>query len=305
MSNKLTTEQFVKEAKNIHGDKYDYSLVDYINTEQKVKIICPIHGIFEQAPKKHKKGQGCPKCTKGRNSKTFEQFIKEVKLVHSDKYDYSLVNYEGCFNKVKIICPVHGVFEQTPHAHLNGQGCPRCGDEKKGRIYKKTTEQFVKEAKNIHGDKYDYSLTKYINNKTKVKVICPIHGVFEQIPSNHLNFNGCPHCKESHGEKEIRNFLIKNNISFESQKKFNDLKDKLQLSYDFYLPKNNLLIEFQGKQHYYKIKTWGGEKQFIIRKHHDWLKRKYAKDNNFNFLPISYKDYNIIENILKENIKND
>lgn len=170
----------------------------------------------------------------------------------------------------------------------------------------KTTENFIEKAKQIHGNKYDYSLVEYKNNKTKVKIICPIHGVFEQTPNCHLSLQGCPKCKTPKGEKKIFSFLIKEGISFESQKKFKDLFDKdisHLLSYDFYIPSKRLLIEFNGKQHYnfkslfYKNKTI---KDFYIQKHHDWLKRKYAIKNNYKFLVISFKDIEKIDNILTE-----
>ena len=304
MSKKLTKQQFIEESIKAHGNKYDYSLVEYKNTEEKVKIICPVHGVFEQSPKKHKKGQGCPKCTKGRKNKTFEEFVKEANQVHNNKYNYFNDCWLNVTEKIKIICPVHGEFYQTPHAHLRGQGCPKCSNEKKGKYQSKTTEEFIKKAKEIHGDKYDYSSVNYIKNKTKIEIICPAHGSFWQTPSSHLNYSGCPKCKESHGEQLIRNYLLSKQIAFESQKKFKNLKDKQMLSYDFYIPKINLLIEYNGKQHYYKIKTWGGRKQFLIRKHHDWLKRKYAKDNGFSLLTISYKEHDKIEEILNEELKN-
>ena len=170
----------------------------------------------------------------------------------------------------------------------------------------KTTENFIEKAKQIHGNKYDYSLVEYKNNKTKVKIICPIHGIFEQTPNCHLRLQGCPKCKTPKGEKKIFSFLIKEGISFESQKKFKDLFDKdisHLLSYDFYIPSKRLLIEFNGKQHYifkslfYKNKTI---KDFYIQKHHDWLKRKYAIKNNYKLLVISFKDIEKINDILTE-----
>ena len=125
-----TTEQFIIDAKSIHGDKYDYSLVDYINNKSKVKIICPTHGEFEQIPYSHLSGKGCPKCKgdKSRilNQSNTEEFINKADKIHDNKYDYSLVEYENARTKVKIICHVHGEFEQTPASHLSGHGCPKC-----------------------------------------------------------------------------------------------------------------------------------------------------------------------------------
>lgn len=118
--------------------------------------------------------------------KTTEQFVSEAKLIHNNKYDYSLVEYKNNSTKVKIICPIHGVFEQRPSDHLNNHGCKKCGIEKVALSNTKTTEQFISEAKLVHKNKYDYSLVKYINDSTNVKIICSVHGVFEQTPNNHL-----------------------------------------------------------------------------------------------------------------------
>lgn len=143
---------------------------------------------------------------------TTDEFIKRAKDIHNNKYDYSLVNYKNCREKVKIICPIHGEFEQTPQNHLKGQGCPRCS----GR--KKTADDFIKKAKQVHGDKYDYSKVEYINQIKKVKIICPEHGEFEQSPKYRIGKKmGCPKCHSSHGENQIRNFLKDNQFFLKSK----------------------------------------------------------------------------------------
>ncbi len=119
---------FIKKAIDKHGNKYDYTKVNYINTNTKVKIICPTHGIFEQKPYHHLNGHGCKDCANELKVrlKTTKGFIIDAVLVHRDKYDYSLVDYKGSHTKIKIICPTHGDFMQTPDGHLQGQGCPKC-----------------------------------------------------------------------------------------------------------------------------------------------------------------------------------
>lgn len=191
---KLTTEEFIKKAKDIHGDKYDYNKVDYKNNTTKICIICPDHGEFYQTPKEHLRGSGCTRCgniNRGLSSRVhLEEYIKRAKEVHSDKYDYSKVEYRGRKGKVCIICPDHGEFFQSMINHSRGQGCPRCG----GSV-SLTTEEFIKRARKIHGDKLDYSKVKYKNSKEKVCIICPDHGEFYQTPSVHLRVSGCPKCK--------------------------------------------------------------------------------------------------------------
>lgn len=192
MRKKLTTEDFIEKAKSIHGDKYDYSKVEYIDSVTKVCIICPEHGEFWQYPFAHIQGQGCPKC-KG-FYRTTEEFIERAKKVHGDRYDYSKVVYINTQTKVCIICPKHGEFWQMPSNHLKSQGCPKCKNEKKSSSNSYNTEEFIEKAKMIHGDKYDYSKVKYIDSKTKVCIICPIHGEFYQTPNSHLNGHGCFEC---------------------------------------------------------------------------------------------------------------
>jgi hypothetical protein len=204
---KKTREQFIKEAQDIHGNKYDYSEVEYKNTETKVKIKCNEigHGIFEQSPKLHIKGSGCPICY-GTILKTTDQFIKEAQEIHRNKYDYTKVNYKNMKNKVIITCKEinHGDFEQISSNHLRGAGCPRCSETKK-----KTKDDFIKEAQEIHRDKYDYNKVKYTNNKTKVIITCKEinHGDFEQIPNSHLLGHGCPKCSSITVSNKLRDTL--------------------------------------------------------------------------------------------------
>lgn len=190
---KPSTQEFIEKAKKIHGNKYDYSKVTYVNNRTKVCIICQIHGEFWQTPKNHLHGQGCNKCAieyKGNKRKsTTEEFIEKAKKIHGDKYDYSKVKYKNMTSKVTITCPVHGDFEQVAGYHLSGNGCPKCAGNE---AY--TTQEFIRRAKEIHGDKYDYSKTVYKNANTRVCIICPIHGEFWQIPRIHLHTNGCSKC---------------------------------------------------------------------------------------------------------------
>lgn len=167
-------------------------------------------------------------------------------------------------------------------------------------------EEFVKRAIEIHWNKYDYSLvSKNLSNcLTKIKIICPHHGIFEQVVRNHYRGSGCPKCKNSKGEKRIENFLINKNINFISQKRFSNCKLKRELPFDFYLPDYNLLIEYNGEQHYnYGTLFNNTFDDFLKLKHRDWLKRKFAKDNNIKLLTIYYKKYNFLEDILLDATK--
>ena len=150
---KLTNNEFIKKAREIHGDKYDYSKVDYINNKTKVCIICPEHGEFWQKPNYHLSACGCPKCKCDKIKKTkyitTESFIQKAHEVHESKYDYSKVEYKGIFEKVCIICPEHGEFWQTPNNHLNNKrGCPKCAIEYnvyENRLYEELLKVFCEE----------------------------------------------------------------------------------------------------------------------------------------------------------------
>lgn len=189
----LTTNEFIERAKLIHGDKYDYSKVVYKNGRTKIIIVCPIHGEFLQKPHDHLYGRGCPKCKSKRIKETLSDdrytFIWKAIQKHGYKYDYRKVDYTNNRVKVCIICPEHGEFWQKPNSHLNGCGCAKCSHN-----VKLTTDVFIEKAIKIHGYKYDYSKVSYENNYTKVCIICPKHGEFWQLPSDHLRGFGCIKC---------------------------------------------------------------------------------------------------------------
>ena len=201
MSKKKTKEEFIKDARKVHGDEYDYTKVDYVNNRTKVCIICPEHGEFWQRPSDHTQGAGCPKCkgdkTHERLASNKEDFIKKGNEKHHDKYNYSKVNYVNRKTKVCIICPEHGhgKFYQKPNSHLNGHGCPKCANEAKGEYCRLSKEYFIKKANEIHKGKYDYSKVYYVNNNTKVCIICHKHGEFWQRPADHKRGIACPKCK--------------------------------------------------------------------------------------------------------------
>lgn len=217
MPQKLTTEEFIKRAKKVHGNKYDYSKVEYVNSQTKICIICPEHGEFWQVPNSHLLGYGCAKCAKRKLGdifkKTTEEFIAEATIVHDGKYDYSRVKYEGKDAKVCIICPKHGEFWQSPHNHLKGAGCPKCKREKISNDLKDTTETFIEKARLTHGNKYDYSKVNYVDSYTKVCIICPEHGEFWQKPNNHIHGWGCAKCSGM-AKKTTEEFIKQSKILY-------------------------------------------------------------------------------------------
>jgi hypothetical protein len=295
----LPFNEFLERARQIHGDKYSYDESSYVKADSKLKIYCKEHGWFMQTGLNHISGTECPKCTKQRQIIGTEQFIKNARAVHGDKYNYERVKYIHSKNIVEIVCYEHGVFKQRPNGHLRGAGCPKCADISVGLQRRSNTEQFIKTAKEIHGDKYNYDLSEYITNSVPVIIICPEHGEFKQDPNTHLNGCGCPICKESRGEKKIASYLKRHKIKFKQQQTFEDCKNILSLPFDFFLPDYNLLIEYDGIQHFEPKEFFGGEEAFIALKKRDQIKTEYVNGHNsISLLRIAHTDFDNIETIL-------
>lgn len=233
------TDLFISRAIEVHGDKYDYSLAEFTHSQEDVNIVCSIHGVFSQKPWNHFLGRGCPACSRveriGKSTYTFKEelmckkhdrlypvstgcidcraaladknlseFLEKAKEIHLDKYDYSKVKFTFMSERVTIICPEHGEFEQSVSLHLQGNNCTPCAY----KLLTKTTEQFVTEAKEKHGEFYDYSEVNYVHSDEKVKIICPNHGKFYQKPSSHLNGQRCTKCAgEARALKQHWNYI--------------------------------------------------------------------------------------------------
>jgi hypothetical protein len=288
---KLTEEELIKRFNRIHHNKFDYSLMVYADINSKIKIICPIHGVFEQTVKNHLMGNDCFECSKRKRSKTTEEFINQAKTIHNNFYDYSLTKYKNYLTKVKIICPIHGEFDQFPQYHIKGSGCPKCGVEKTKKFTVLGLKEFIDKANIIHNYKYDYNKVNYTNSYTKVEIVCPKHGSFLQKPGEHLHSKaGCPICKKSKGERLVSQILQDYNVYYITQKSFSDLKHKRLLYYDFYLPELNMCIEYDGEQHFRSILYWGDEQAFKELQFRDNLKNEYCIKNNIPFLRLTYKD---------------
>ncbi|OEJ66279.1 hypothetical protein [Magnetovibrio blakemorei] len=250
---KKTTEDYIRQAREKHGDRYDYSQSEYVGAREKLTIICPEHGAWHPQASSHLVGTGCPSCG-GRKQLTTEEFIRRAHEKHGDKFDYSKTVYTNSETKMTIICPKHGEFKQKTSAHLKGTGCPDCGtiqrglsspakgnfrsanDEisfvcpdhglvrqlpvnhlsgsgcpkcryaQAGAAMRKSVEDFIKEARNVHGDKYNYSLVEYIGARDPVTIICPVDGEFLQTAGAHLRGTGCPRCSRR-GQGAPRNLV--------------------------------------------------------------------------------------------------
>ena len=294
---RLTTlETFLTQAQEIHLNKYDYSKVEWKNTRTKITIICPIHGEFTQIPQNHIRLKcGCRKC--GReiakakvNKYNTLYFIEKAIEIHGDKHDYSNVQCFNATDKVEIICSVHGKFEQIANQHLQGHGCPKCNFDQMAKDRSMGKEIFINKAKELFGEKFDYSKVEYINGQKNVCLICPIHGDFVVTPNNHLSKkSGCPICNESKLERELASILDNQNVKYERQKKFKWLGRQ---SLDLYLPEHNIAIECQGIQHFKPVDFAGkGEKwankSFLEIKERDDIKLKKCLDFNIKMIYVT------------------
>ena len=222
---KSTTKDFIKKAQNIYGNKYDFSKVVYNGNKTKVCIICSKHGEWWVTPNNFLRGSECPSCF-GTPKYTTEQFIQMSIKVHNNKYDYSEVIYDGLKNKVKIICPTHGAFYQTPSSHLKGCGCPECvGYFKDGKRYKFTKEEFLNKSLANHSIIYDYSNVSFMSPKDKVKIVCPKHGEFMQGAYYHARGGNCPRCAGSYNIT-TKEFVNRANLVHKNKYNYTKVKYK-------------------------------------------------------------------------------
>lgn len=292
---KLTRDDFILKSILKHGKRYNYDSVKFVNSTTKVEIVCKKHGPFKQEPYMHyQRGQGCSACFQERNGLTTEEYISRARKVHGDRYDYRNVKYKHNSKPVIITCRKHGDFKQEARAHTDGSGCTKCFLEERTD----DASEFIRKARALHGNRYDYSNVVYTNSKIKVEIICKQHGSFSVQPNTHLVIKvGCPVCTESKGEGRIREFLTKHRIKFIQEYRI----EPYRYRYDFYLPKLNLLIEFHGQQHYKPVSIFGGETGFKKTVKRDKAKREIARRSDYKMMTVSYRSSksNNLERIIR------
>lgn len=284
--NSHNTETFINKARSVHGDKYDYSKVDYKRSSLPVNIICPIHGLFTNIAQNHLAGSGCHKCAKQGHihnqkwpdSKILSAFLKKAKKKHGDKYDYSKVNVRD--KKVLIRCKIHNIeFRQERRNHLVYDGCKACIAEKTSL----NQEEFIRRSKLVYGDKFDYSLVKYNNSYTKVKIICKEHGPIDVIPYDHMRGKaGCPKCSASSFEQKVYHILENLKIPYIREYKI----DGFDYRYDVLIPDVKLLIEIHGPQHYTEATFYNCDMSYEERVQRDKDKATIAKSNGYTYTSI-------------------
>ncbi len=279
--------KFIENGKKIHGDVYSYVYDIFKTVDTKFKIFCMrCDGFFEQTPYHHiNRKQGCPTCN-GNNRYDTKTFVEMCEKVHGNAYDYSDVKYVNSKTKIKIICKkCEKTFEQTPNNHLSGRKCFNCYGSKKYN-----NDMFVEKASIVHDNRYDYSNVILNGVKNKVEIICKkCNFIFEQTVDSHLNGHGCPKCVISKGEYIIFKYLRDNEIYFKYQHRFEKCINKKKLVFDFFLPDNNMCIEYDGIQHEKPILFFGKNK-FEYYKNNDRIKNDFCLENKIFLLRITYQD---------------
>lgn len=231
---KMTTDTFIEKAKLVHGDKYEYTESTYKNKKTKIKIICKVHGVFEQTPRWHLEGAGCQKCSLIENGKKLVhkkslEFITKSTLKYNGKYDYSLAVYKRSDNKIKIVCPIHGIFKQTPSSHLSAKlGCTKCGKEESA-VY-----QNLKEYKDRDG--ILYIINMFNKEESFIKVGITTLSVYSRFKRSYKLPYKYWVLKEVKGDLEsvinLERFILNNNNlkKYKPMKKFKGRSECFELS---------------------------------------------------------------------------
>lgn len=282
---KKSNKQFKREVYDLVGNEYTF-LDAYVNARTKLRVKHNNCGnVYKVKPNNFLNGSRCPYCY-GTSKKTDTQFKQEVKNLVGNEYTF-LDSYVDAKTKLKVKHNTCGnIYEVQPNTFLSAKRrCPYCFGTNK-----KTTAEFDAEVCDLVGNEYTF-LDSYSGAKTKIKVKHNICGnIYEVQPTNFIQGYRCPYCSSSKGEDIINKILKLLGTSYECQKTFDDLSDKTNLSYDFFIPDQNILIEYQGIQHYQSVDHFGGEARFELQQKHDKMKDDYAKSHHYNLITVPYTE---------------
>lgn len=299
------TEKFKIEVESKFGDKFDLSKVKYSTTNDLITIGCPNHGEVNVAAGQFKRSKfGCPYCG-GTKKLTQEMFLNLIPESHKAEYDLSNTIYKTRQDYITVGCRAHGNFSIRADNFIIGQGCPKCRYIKSAKAIRGNIEDILESFKITHNNKYTYEEIEPFKSriKTKIKIICPDHGPFIQPIDRHYTGHGCPTCKSSKGELAIIKILEEFNIDYINEYSFKDLKKEgssKPLRFDFYLPKYNVCIEYDGRHHFEEIETREKLEETL---HRDNLKTNYCTNRNIGLLRLNYMMDNYGENELVNFLK--
>jgi hypothetical protein len=314
IARRLTTDEFALRAREIHDNKYKYKNTKYSTARAKVLVTCPLHGDFSVLPNNHLKGAGCPICSKDRHVVLMnegarysqKEMIAKFHKVHGNVYNYSRVSYVRGMDPVEIICPEHGVFNQIAFHHLAGKGCPLCGVKARSDANRLSQVEVIQRFAKLHGKRFDYSKFKYREFVSKSLIGCRErgHGFFEMNAQAHLEGKGCPACSQSLGERIIDEWLRESDIMFvrEFLIPSTGSRKKGRLRFDFCIPQCQLLIEYDGEQHFRPVRFFGSSektarKVFKEIRRRDRIKSTWAVTNSYRLIRIRY-DEDIVERLI-------
>lgn len=291
MANTLrkTNDQYISECIKVHNGFYDYSLVEYTGAFNHVKIICPVHGQFEQEAKVHLQGSGCSKCANEQAIKPFEEFYNNLSDKFKTDYIFDKDNYKSASEPIDVVCKKHGVFTQVPIRMTRGHGCHKCAYDTTASKARLKPEDIINRANEVHDNKYTYgSLDDYTDNQFMWTIYCPIHGEFKQVVSSHLRGFGCRACafdsSSSKTESELVEFFESNGLTVISNYR-PDWLNGLEL--DIYVPELNLAVEYNGAAYHHSSDT-GLEFYDATKKSDTYHLSKYNScvKNNINLIHI-------------------
>lgn len=304
---KMTSEVFLAKMKELYGDSLIFLLPDTFKDTGSVTAICYKHGEIRHQVSYWLSGRGCDYCN---GHKIYgPEFVELAKAVHGDKYDYSQTEEPSRKNSMlTIICPKHGPFKQMAWLHLSGCGCPECVGYPNKKTKEQREKEFIQKARDLFGDKFDYSKVHYVNNDTNVTLICKEHHIeFETSPDTHLRGSGaCPMCTRSIGEAKIYGYLSRHKIEFFTQHKIehnNPLCKRQYLVVDFYIPEYKVVIEYNGKQHYQHVEFFHSD-GFTLedQKIRDNTLLDILTSKGIRLLTIKYNEIDEIDDILNREL---
>ena len=297
----MTNKNFIERAKQIHNNFYSYEKTNFISSHIKIIVTCPFHGDFTPRPCNHLNGSGCRKCSTELQAKnriySQEVFLNKLKEIYGDNYIFDNTEYVNSRTKVCLICIKHGLIKMGPRELLRGRGCNLCGYERMSL----DNDDFIKRAKEKHGDTYDYDKTLYESKRKKIIITCKKHGDFEQLPLHHLGGQGCRRCiNKSEGKLEGLLHELYPDFDIVTEKLINNKKRM-----DFYITDLSLYIELDGEQHFKQVAGW---KSNELQIQNDVNKTINILNNGCHLIriyqPWVYEDKSNIKDMIRECLDN-
>lgn len=304
LNQRFSKETIIQKFIKVHGDRYDYSLVDYKGIHKKVQIICKEHGVFTQSPNSHAKGNNCKLCSKKDARDTLDSFLEKLPNYIKNNYDFSNIKYIDSITAVDVVCKNHGTFKIIPRSLIRGHGCKKCATITSSSKNRLKCEDILNRANKVHNNKYTYSLlADYKSNKDMLNIKCPVHGYFKQAVVSHLRGQGCPACAKeltiSKLEKNLGVFI--ESLGYKILKNYRPFwLNGLEL--DIYIPSIKVAIEYNGAAYHHSSFNTLVEFYNNSAKSEYYHKNKYeiCKENQIDLIHIF--DFEDLE-LWKENLK--